>query len=340
MADARRILLVRLDGVGDALACVPSLEGLRRAFPDAAFGAVCSGANAGLFSPARVSAVHVWDSADEAQTLDAIRAARYTDALVATEEPVGYTIARASGARRRAGFWHRFEKTFKSVWQFAQLTDAVYRPAAWVESPEHEVDAVYGLARALGAEPGPTRDPRVLARWLDVGDPDPRVDGDTLALQISAKLLRNGWPPEALARFAAAALRASGMRRLALLCGPADEELMLAVLEDLRTDRSLRDALVPIAPASIAVWLGSLAAAGAAITPDTGAAHACGMLGVPVIDLFQPERFDQLSRQWRPWAAPSRCLVQPPYRPNADAALGAAAGDAVAALAAGAIADR
>jgi len=35
------------------------------------------------------------------------------------------------------------------------------------------------------------------------------------------------------------------------------------------------------------------------------------MLGVPVVDVFGPVRFSQLSRQWRPWAAPARCIEQP-----------------------------
>jgi ADP-heptose:LPS heptosyltransferase len=79
-------------------------------------------------------------------------------------------------------------------------------------------------------------------------------------------------------------------------------------------------------------WLGTLAAAGAVVTPDTGAAHAAGILGVPVVDLFEQERYAQLSRQWRPWAAPSRCLVKPPFKAGQDAALGAQAAAALTAL--------
>ncbi|HEV2878686.1 MAG TPA: hypothetical protein VGW96_03805, partial [Candidatus Eremiobacteraceae bacterium] len=60
MLEREAILLVRLDGVGDAALCVPALEGLRRAFPDASFGAVCSNANASLFSD-RIAHIHVYD---------------------------------------------------------------------------------------------------------------------------------------------------------------------------------------------------------------------------------------------------------------------------------------
>jgi ADP-heptose:LPS heptosyltransferase len=333
MDSPRKILLVRLDGIGDALACIPALEGLRRAIPGARFGAVCSAANAPLFSRSRMDAIHVYEGPEsEAAVLAELRPARYSDVIVATEEPVGYRLASGSGARRRAGFWHRFEKTFKSIWQYFQLTDAVYRPAAWVDEPEHEVVALYGLARALGAVAEIPNDAARLRQWLDVASGDPAVTGDTLAFQVTAKLERGGWGPAGLAALALATLDGSPLRRCAFLCGAADEGLARAVMEQVPSGdvESGRAALV--APSGLAGWLGSLERAGVVVTPDTGAAHAAGILGVPVVDLFEPERYAQLSRQWRPWAAPSRCLVKPPYTAGAEAALGAEAAAAVTSL--------
>jgi ADP-heptose:LPS heptosyltransferase len=317
MAEGRRILLVRLDGLGDALACVPALEGLRDALPGARFGALCSPRNSTLFSPRLVEPIHVWEGPRSTAALEAgLRSAGYTDALVATEEPLGYRLARASGARRRAGFWHRLEKTFKSIWQFGQLTDAVYRPAAWVARPEHEVAALYRLAQALGARLPIPDDPAYLSRWLDVSTPDAEIGRDAFAFQIAAKLGRGGWGPEAIARVAAVTVERAPLRRCVFLAGPGDEGLARAVIERMPPGRA-----VLARSAGTSSWLASIASAGAVVTPDTGAAHAAGMLGVPVIDLFEPERFDQLSRQWRPWAAPSRCLVKPAYAPGAEPAL-------------------
>jgi ADP-heptose:LPS heptosyltransferase len=333
MGEARRILLVRLDGLGDALACVPALEGLRRSDPDARFGVVCSDANAALFSRKRMDAVHVYDgAASEADVAAELRRAGYSDAMIATEEPVGYRLARESGAGRRAGFWHRFEKTFKSIWQFTQLTNAVYRPAAWVSRPEHEVDALYRLARALGARLPIPEDAPALRAWLDVSDAAPRVGADTFAFQISSRFTRNGWGPAATAGFASAAIERSPLPRCALLAGPHDEGLARAVMEQLPSGLVASGRAIFVPPAGMSSWLASIAAAGALVTPDTGAAHAAGILGVPVVDIFDPERFDQLSRQWRPWAAPSRCIVKPHFQTGEDVALGAKAADALRAL--------
>jgi ADP-heptose:LPS heptosyltransferase len=327
VSERPRFLLIRLDGLGDALACVPALEGLRRAYPDATFGAVCSPANAEVFSP-RVT-VHVYDGAPVEVFGSELRRAGYTHALVATEEVAGYELARASGARRRAGFWHRFEKPFKSMWQFGQLTDRVYRPAAWSSRPEAEVETLYRLALPFGAQPPPSRDIGALRAWLAIG-PAPPLGRTALGFQVAAKLTADGWGPEALSQLCAATLRASGLSVLTLLAASADQGLASALMEHLDSDVRARAHLSP--PSGVPQWLRAIDSLAALVTPDTGAAHAAGMLGVPVIDLFLSTRFDQLSRQWRPWAAPARCIVKPLVGPGMPARLGGQLGAQIAEL--------
>lgn len=332
MPDVRRILLVRLDGLGDALVCVPALESLRRALPIAEFGALCTSRNASLFERSRVSRIHVLDDeAGEIAMAAELRAAGYTDALVATEEPIGYRLARASGAQRRSGFWHRFEKPLKSLWQRTQLTDAVYRPAAWVEAPEHEVNALHRLALRLGAAGAAPGDPTALRAWLDVAPPDAAATADAMAFQLASKWLAHGWDARAIAALARIALRASPHRRCVLLGGPYDAGLARDVMEQVGA-ASDEGSIVLAPPAALPLWLRDISAASVLVTPDTGAAHAAGMLGVPVVDVFEEERFAQLSRQWRPWAAPSRCLARPEYIAGAETAFGARVGAALTEL--------
>lgn len=327
MAEHSRFLLIRLDGLGDALACIPALEGLRRAHHRASFGVVCSTANEQVFSNL-MERVHVLSEEypSSAALEPELRDARYTHALVATEEVAGYALARASGARRRAGFWHRFEKPFKSLWQYAQLTDRVYRPAAWTSRPEHEAETLYRLALPFGAGLPPPTGILALREWIALeGSPaGTRRALETLGFQIAAKLTMDGWGPAALARLCEAALQAARMRDLALLAAPADQGLAHSVLEHLSGDARSRARVMP--PGRVPHWFAAIDSLGALVTPDTGAAHAAGMLGVPVIDLFVQTRFDQLSRQWRPWAAPARCVVKPIDRPGMPERFGAELG--------------
>jgi ADP-heptose:LPS heptosyltransferase len=329
--DAPRFLLVRLDGIGDALACVPMLEGLLRAHPHAQVGALCSPANATLFSK-RVERVHIFDRGAAVEALvPELRRAAYTHALVATEEVVGYQLARVAGAPHRAGFWHGLDKPFKSLWQFSQLTDRVYRPAAWTSRPEHEVEALYRLALAFGARPPAPDEVDALRTWLAI---EPLAPGPgarvALGFQITGKMVSGGWGPDALARLCEAAHGASGSPELALIAAPGDEGLARALMEDLTSSVRERAHLVP--PGRVPQWLGAIDSLAALVTPDTGAAHAAGMLGVPVIDIFDGPRFDQLSRQWRPWAAPHRCVVKPVAGAGVPEQFGAELGTAVAQL--------
>jgi ADP-heptose:LPS heptosyltransferase len=321
-------LLVRLDGLGDALACVPLLEGLRRAYPSAVFGAVCSPANATVFS-ARVAFVHVLGDDGETREAAAIAAQRYTHALVATEEVAGYEIARASGAQRRVGFWHAFEKPLKSLWQFSQLTDRVYRPARWTSRPEHEVQTLYRLALPFGASPRPPAEATALREWLAV-DRSSGMPENTMGFQITRKLTSDEWGPSSIAAACAAAWSITGLSNAALLAAGEDEGLARSVLEHLPPQMRERTRLVP--PGGVAQWFGSIAQASVLVTPDTGAAHAAGMLGVPVIDLFDQARFEQLSRQWRPWAAPYYCLVKPAARAQDPSEFGREIGSAAKTL--------
>jgi len=303
-----RFLLVRLDGLGDALACVPLLEGLRRAHPGATFGAVCSPANAAVFS-ALVCPVCVLARAADLPALTAAVASQgYSHALVATEEVAGYEIARASGAQRRSGFWHRFEKPFKSLWQYSQLTDRVYRPARWGARPEHEVEALNRLAVPFGAAPLPVDDATSLRLWLSVAQAG-AAPATAVGFQIARKLTSGGWGPASLANAYATAWSVSGAGSAVLLAGADDQGLARSVLEHMPSGMREHTHLLP--PSGVPQWFGAIARLGALVTPDTGAAHAAGMLGVPVVDLFDGHRFEQLSRQWRPWAAPYRCLVKP-----------------------------
>ncbi len=330
MADVRRILLVRLDGIGDALACIPMLEGLRRLHPSASFGAVLSPVNAGIYSAARVAA-HVYGGDDDLlRVSEEVRNAGYDVAVVATEEVAGYAIARASGARVRAGFWHRFEKPFKSLWQRMQLTNAVYRPAALKRTQVHEAVTLYALARALGAESKPIADAAALRAWVNADPAGGLRDGaSTLGIQIARKLATENWGPAALSALIAAALGGSGLARCALLTSEADAQLARAILERMPAALTADDVVFLHPPATIGVWLGTIASLAALITPDTGAAHAAGMLGVPVVDLFDSEQFVAQSTRWRPWAAPARCFAKPTWHSGEESRLGSELGSAI-----------
>jgi ADP-heptose:LPS heptosyltransferase len=59
------------------------------------------------------------------------------------------------------------------------------------------------------------------------------------------------------------------------------------------------------APETTRAWIADVDGAAALVTPDTGAAHLAGMIGVPVVDVFPDAHFHAQTRRWRPWASSS-----------------------------------
>ncbi|MEO6914170.1 MAG: hypothetical protein ABI182_09160, partial [Candidatus Baltobacteraceae bacterium] len=46
-------------------------------------------------------------------------------------------------------------------------------------------------------------------------------------------------------------------------------------------------------------------------TPDSDAAHVAGMIGTPVVDVFEAANFERYAMRWRPWATHSRLVPFP-----------------------------
>ena len=58
------------------------------------------------------------------------------------------------------------------------------------------------------------------------------------------------------------------------------------------------------------IWKERLAGASAVVTPDSGAAHVAGLVGVPCVDLFDAHAATARDiARWRPWASPVRARI-------------------------------
>jgi ADP-heptose:LPS heptosyltransferase len=302
---AERILIVRGDGIGDALMLAPLVAALRDA--GHALGAVLSTHNAQIYAQEVFERVHVLEripwprhgsTRDSfAQALAGARNARYDVALIASEEPEAYKFARETGVLRRVGFTNGWEKPFKGLWTRGQLTRALRRPASAGRVREHEVETMFALGAGLHGEPAPTRD---VARLRPLLLSDAPISDDRVVVQASSKYGERGLGADAFMAIVRAL--ADEGRRVAVVGGPADEEFAGVIARKAGAEHEI--------PASLAVWKRSIAAARALVTLDSGAAHVAGMLGVPCVDLFAADRNVAADvRRWAPWAAPYRALV-------------------------------
>ena len=291
-----RVLLVRLDGVGDAAVCTPLVAALRAAGHEV--GVALTTRNAGIFAPRAIVAEHVleripWPAHGSTPVSTAgaraeIAAQHYDVALVASEEPEAYALAQ--GVPVRVGFTTGWTRPLKNLWVRGQVTRTVARAQRTGADP-HEVEVLYRLGAGLVAEPQPPRESALL-RPLLLDVPLPVRAGARIVLQAGPK-----WAAVGVGEEDVRAIVAALGTRVRAVSAPHERAAASSALgievesfTDLRT------------------WMATLDASAAVITTDTGAAHVAGMLGVPVVDVFADARFEGQVRRWHPWASPYRTL--------------------------------
>jgi ADP-heptose:LPS heptosyltransferase len=289
-----RVLLVRLDGIGDALVCTPLIAALRAAGHEV--GLALSDRNAEVFAPQTAAATHVLERipwprhgstpASRARADEQIAAGGYDIALIASEEPEAYELA--APVPQRVGFTTGWAKPFKSAWIKRRVTRAISRAATVRGADAHEAEIMLRLGAGLVAGP-PERDAARLRPWIAGDVPVPERRG--VLVQLGGKWNALGLADALLARLLAA-LRERGARFIA---APAERAALSAQFPALDVE----------SPTTTRAWIASVDAAAAVVTPDTGAAHVAGMIGVPVVDVFPDADFDAQTHRWRPWASSS-----------------------------------
>ena len=299
-----KIVLVRVDAIGDALVATPLIAALRANGHE--LGVVLSNANAGIFDESALSWQHVLDriawpqhgstATSYVKTLTEMRSVNYDVALIASEEPEAYQIAREAGIPVRIGFHNGWQKPLKSLWVAAQCTKTIYRPAWAARVREHEVETLYRLGKGFVGPEQPPRD-RALLKQLLLADAPER--DSTVVVQVTPKWRTSGVSDAAMA----ATLRALASRRLRAVAAQSEKDYATAIAGQASVELEIFSALEP--------WKIAVARAATIVTPDTGSAHLAGMLGTPCVDCFPARDFALREKRWSPWAAPYVALAFP-----------------------------
>jgi ADP-heptose:LPS heptosyltransferase len=293
-----RVLLIRLDGIGDAAVCVPLVAALREAGHEV--GVALTTRNAGLFAHRAIVAEHVleripWPAhgstpESTARAKAEIGAMHYDVALIASEEPEAYELAMP--VRERVGFSTGLTRPLKSLWVRAQTTRTVLRSQRAGGEDAHEVEIMYRLGTGLVRDPAPPVARRPLREAL-LNIPLTSVnDGTNIIVQAGTKWLATG-----VSRDVLRAVHAKLAPYARVIAAPSEADAV----------RELTG-IVPETFPSVRVWVEALSRADLVVTVDTGAAHVAGMICERVVDVFPDENFEAQVRRWRPWAAPYRAF--------------------------------
>jgi ADP-heptose:LPS heptosyltransferase len=293
-----RVLLVRLDGIGDAAVCVPLIAALRDAGHEV--GVALTTRNAGLFAPNAIAAEHVLEripwpahgsTAESTARANAeIAAMRYDVALIASEEPEAFALA--APVPERVGFTTGWARPLKTLWARARTTRTVSRSQRIGAEDAHEVEVMYRLGAGLVREPAPPADRRATRGVLLARPMTNAGDGTNIIVQAGPKWVASGVAPQTLRTLLE---RLAPYARIVAAPGEAEAVRELA-------------GVTPETFPSLRAWVETLNFADLVVSVDTGAAHVAGMICARVIDVFPDEHFEAQVRRWRPWASPYRAF--------------------------------
>jgi len=295
------VLLIRLDAVGDALALAPLLAALREREVPVDLVLTERNRDALAAVAARRRYVAPFALRDESKINRAVisafgselRANDYTHVLVATEDPGGYRLARATRAKHRIGFENGWGKPLKTLWIRSLLTKTIVRTAGLDENAPHECEVLFALGASL-LEPGavPTHDLAQLRPM--VLDRGPATDA-RVAFQVTDKWERLGIAFDDVVACARAIPNAR------FIASSSEREYAERFAAAAETKIDFFEALEP--------WKEAIASASALVAPDSGALHVAGMTGTPTVAIFAPRPNLALqTARWHPWASPYRII--------------------------------
>lgn len=313
--DARRILAVRLDNLGDVLVTTPALHAIKQSAPRARLALLASpvGAQVGALDP-DVDEVIVYtapwmdpwgrlpqDSRREQAMIETLRAGAFDGAIIFTSYhqsalPAAYLCYLADIPLRAAAsidgpgsllttrhkhperLMHEVERGLDLVGALGMATDSL---DLRLRVPDAARATAQALLARLGAEP---------SRPLIVVHPGCSMPARTYPWELYAQVC---------------ALLAERLGAVTLLTGAADERPLVRRIHASLPGRA-RQAVYPLAGAlSFAELCALIEMADVTITNNTGPMHIAAATHTPVVALFA---LTNPPEQWGPWRVASRVL--------------------------------
>lgn len=269
MSTPHNVCIVKLGAIGDVVNCLPLLNRLRDAWPEARLSWVIAPLAHGL--------VRGHPAVDEFLELDVkqrsswrpfvreLRSRRFDLVLDLQRILKSGLITRLSGAPRRMGFDRARCKELSWLFSNERL------PAN--PHPGVTVAQYLEFADALGVPPREARWDLPLTAWPHAGP--------AVSLGIGASKPSNLWPLKRWSALIERLVMRLGAERIALVGGPQD--------------RNMADALLASAPAGLVDTVGKLSLKASAgliassemfVSCDTGPLHIAVATGTPVVALF------------------------------------------------------
>ncbi len=300
---ARRLLVVRLDGMGDLLMTGPAIRALKVATDGRDVTALVSPAAAAtarllpgvddviVYRAPWMKEVNA-DAATDHALIEQLRARCFDAAVIFTvfsQSPLpAALLCHLAGIPRRAAHCRENPYALLTTWVMEKEPEHGIR---------HEVERQLGLVVELGASPADDKLAISLPESARVWGARHRAEGrPTIILHPGASAPSRRYPEESYATVLR--LLEQELQAACILTGTEGErELLLRIRQAAGSDAAL------VCGASLAELAGLQQAVDVVVTNNTGPAHLAAAVGTPVVVLYA-----LTNPQHAPWAAPSRVL--------------------------------
>jgi ADP-heptose:LPS heptosyltransferase len=302
-----RIVLSRLDRVGDLILSTPAIASVRRSWPEARVTMVCSRHNSGVVQGnPDIDELVIAEPGDSIRSLGARFRGETDLAIALAPRTMDFVLAGATRAPRRVGYTY-VRRYATRLTARLYLTDVLLSEA----DPElcdrdaqyavrHEVDQVLSLVTSAGGD--------VLTHdlVLAISDADRARVADVpaggIAFQLAPRWLRDG------STLGSTLALIGDLRRFGLpivaTYGSDSVDLAKAV-------RSAGVADVVVGDLPFAAWAAVFEKSALVVTVDTGATHVASATKRPTVVLFERRYFNLSSQEWAPYRVPSVILRKP-----------------------------
>jgi ADP-heptose:LPS heptosyltransferase len=300
LSTAPRILLIRLERIGDVLISVPVLRALRARYPLGQIDLLVSRTNYAVHDAVApfVSQVLCYQKNVRSALglLRSIRRARYDVVVDLVDHPSANAqlVIRWSRARAAVGLLHP--------------RSGLYTHAVPVLDREtvHPVERLAQLLLPFGVDPA--AEPLDLAYPLSQADIaqaretlGPRTRPLRLGVNLSGRLVERYWGRANYVGVIRHVMTAAPRFAISVCGAPRDQSEVLAVAQETGAQA------VPPRP-SLQEFAAILHEFDLLLTPDTAAVHLAAAFKLPMVALYQPEPGLAL---WLPYKSPHRAVVDP-----------------------------
>jgi ADP-heptose:LPS heptosyltransferase len=324
-----RIVLSRLDRLGDLILSTPAIASVRRSWPGAHVTIVCSRYNAVVVERnPDVDAIAILPSGVRPGVFGRRFRGRCDLALALAPCAPDFSLVRATGARRRVAYTYRRR-------YLARLTAPLFVTDMLVSEADpdlcerrkdyavrHEVDQLLALVERAGAHE------LVRELVLPIDDVDRNAVAHVPAGGITFHLAPR-WFKEGCTLASTVGLIGE-LRRFGL---PVVVTYGVDAIEEAGAIRAAGVADAVAGGLSFSQWAAAFEKSRVVVTVDTGATHVASATRRPTVVLFEHRYFHLNSQEWPPYHVPSACLRKPSDEtPEALAACRASVVEAVDAL--------